>query len=423
MIENCAATRPPVKRNLAYLPEYSTREDYTTFLEDYRSALLGRTYVKAYMLETAPQYLQTRSIHEVFPKGISLEYIDDSLFRISDTKDHNGRVVGLLEMMDDRYPVFFTTLQTKHSDQWVRQNVDNSPWMDRVWLSSQFLSIIWDQVRITNDPNHYARLGFEHEAIYATSEAKSLSNIDSDLDDQECKPTTTISGNKSKRYLNEKIGILDETLNDLKDTQGILHSLTQLQMPSQSKGSYTINYNGKVTNQSNSFIEYRAMINNIVELYEGVTSRAEAKLWMWASPVGDSGFRIDGAPVYIQFDKELSDRAFDNFVAKGLKYRNSRLRIGGYIHRRGKTKVHMSAIDRHLWQPFIMEVTSRHIMALLPKGTCGSTIHRLVTNIQRYVSPRIKVWLGEQPYVDALRDAEKVKGPLSGNRDPTKQKQ
>lgn len=422
MIGNCDATRPPAKRNLAYLPECSTREDYTTFLENYRSALLGRTYVKAYMLETAPQYLQTRSINKVFSKGISLEYIDDSLFRIRDTKDHNGRVVGLLEMMDDRYPIFFTTLQAKQSDQWVRQNVDSSPWLDRVWLSSQFLSIIWDQVRITNDPNHYARLGFEHEAIYATSEAKSLSNIDSDLDDQECKPTTTISGNKSKRYLNEKIGVMNETLNDLKDTQDILHSLTQLQMPLQNKGSYTINYNGKVTNQSNSFTEYRAMINNIVELYERVTSRAEAKLWMWASPVEDSGFRIDGAPLYIQFDKELSDRAFDNFVAKGLKYRNSRLRIGGYIHRRGKTKVHMSAIDRHLWQPFIMEVTSRHIMALLPKGTCGSTIHRLVTNIQRYVSPRIKVWLGEQPYEDALRDAEKDRGLLSGNRNPTKQK-
>ena len=425
MIDNFDATETYAHSNPTYLPECSTREEYTAFLEDYKSALSkGRTLVKAYLLETAPQYLQTRSIHEIFSKGISLEYIDDSLFRVRDTKDHSNQVVGLLEMLDDRYPVFFTTLQAKYSDQWVRQNVDSSPWMDRVWLSSQFLSIIWDQVRIANDPNRHVRLGFEHEAIYAMPDDKSLSNSsDSELGGQQYKTTATGSRNKSKRYLDERIGVLNEMLYDLKETQDVFHSLTQLQVPSQGKGSHVINYNGKVTNQSRSFIEQRAIVSDIVRLYERVTSKAEAKLWMWASPVGDSGFRIDGAPVFIQFDKKLSDQTFDNFVDKGLKYRNSRLRIGGYIHRRGKTKVHMSAIDRHLWQPFIMEVTSRHIMALLPKGTCGSTIHRLVTNIQRYLSPKIKVWLGEQPYEDALRDAEKDRWALSGDRSPTKQQQ
>ncbi len=104
----------------------------------------------------------------------------------------------------------------------------------------------------------------------------------------------------------------------------------------------------------------------------------------------------------IRFSTPLSEETFKRFVRHGLQRRNSRFRIGGYITRRGPTKIHMAAIDRHLWQPFLLEATSKQLLGILPRGTCGNTIHRLVTNIQRYLDPSTDVWLGSENYKDAI---------------------
>lgn len=392
----------------AYLPERPSREDYVALLEGHLDTTdeettfsNGRTLVKTYMLETVRNEHRHRSIRESFPKEISLESLDDTLFRVRDNGCHDGHVVGLLEMLEDRHPVFYTTMQSNHSDRWVRHNVDTTPWLDRIWLSSHILSDIWDHIRNVNHPNRYVRLGFEHEASY-----ESYDRLFGSVDIDEYETSSIINERrKSKLYLNERIGTLEKVLPDLKATYDPLNSLIQLQMPARGKGGYLLNYDGKVTNRSKSFIEHRLAIGWVVNLYEKVTSKAEERLWFKTSPVGDTGFRIDGAPVFIKFDERLSEETFNSFVDRGLKYRNSKLRIGGYIHRRGKTKIHMAAIDRHLWQPFIMEATSRHIMALLPRGTCGNTIHRLVTNVQRYIAPKVCVWLGEEPYEKAVRGA------------------
>ena len=371
----------------------------------------GRTLVKTYMLETVRNELRHRSIHEAFPEEISLEGIDDSLFRVRDHRLHDGHVVGLLEMLDDRHPVFYTTMQSNYSDKWVRQNVDSTPWLDRIWLSSHILSDIWKYVRTFHHPNRYVRLSFEHEARYETDEELLKSAVGDEFFGYEDDIEPIKERRKSNLSLNEKIGTLEQVLPDLKNTYDPLNSLIQLQIPARGKGGHLLNYDGKVTNRSSSFIEHRSAINWVVNLYGKVTDNAEEKLWFTTSPVGDSGFRIDGAPLFIEFNEQLSKKTFDNFVNKGLKYRRSKLRIGGYIHHRGNTKIHMAAIDRHLWQPFIMEVTSRYIMALLPRGTCGNTIHRLVTNVQRYIVPNITVWLGEERYENAVNGARE--GTLS----------
>ena len=399
----------------AYLPERPSREDYVALLEGHLDTTEeettvsdGRTLLKTYMLETVRNEYRHRSIHESFPEEISLEVLDESLFRVRDNIKHGGRVVGLLEMLDDRYPVFYTTMQSIYSDRWIRQNVDKAPWLDRIWLSSQILSDIWEHVRTVHHPNRSIRLSFEHEAKYEPSNELFALDIDNEFYDKEDTASPIIDERiKSKLHLNEKIGVLNDVLPKLIKSYDPLNSLIQLQIPARGKGGHLLNYDGKVTNRSSSFIEHRASISGIIKSYGRVTSRAEERLWLKTSPVGDSGFRFDGAPVLIQFDEKLSEETFERLISRGLQYRNSKLRIGGYIHRRGKTKIHMSAIDRHLWQPFIMEVTANHILALLPEGTCGNSIHRLVTNVQRYIAPKIRVWLGEQPYEEAVRLARK----------------
>lgn len=161
-------------------------------------------------------------------------------------------------------------------------------------------------------------------------------------------------------------------------------------------------YDGKATNRSESFAEHRSTVELILRLYRTVTERAEEMLWVQTSEVGEEGFSVEGAPVLIEFANPLPASTFDRFINLGLQRKTSRFRIGGFVEQRGRTKVHVTAIDRHLWQPFLLEVTTRHILAVLPRGTCGNSVHRLVTNVQRFLDPAAKVWLGSESYSAAV---------------------
>jgi hypothetical protein len=50
-----------------------------------------------------------------------------------------------------------------------------------------------------------------------------------------------------------------------------------------------------------------------------------------------------------------------------------------------------------------LEITRNHVYALLPTGTCGNSVHRLVTNVQRFVQPKVSVFIGEHSYEDFLK--------------------
>ena len=85
--------------DLGYLPRYSNREDYVGLMEGHVAPLSaasgqGRTRVKTYMLETARDGRTIRSLPEAFPEGVSLEEVDDSLFRVRDAKEHQGENCG-----------------------------------------------------------------------------------------------------------------------------------------------------------------------------------------------------------------------------------------------------------------------------------------------------------------------------------------
>jgi hypothetical protein len=391
------------------MPQLSTRENYIDFLEGYalptveelEERRLSRKLVKSYMLETVRHGESAPQLSEAFSSRVRLDRLDDSLYRVHDN-EQDQRVVGLLEAVDDRHPVFYTTMAAQHSDKWVRQVVDTNPWLDRMWLSSAILYQLWQYVQTTVADQRYVRLGFEHEAWYESpSDVAGVTDDDEALDDDDT-TRALVEHRRSRVQLTERIGVLHRRLPELIKLYDPLHSLVQLQMPSGGRGGHLLHYDGKVTNRSESFLEHRATVGLVIELYRRVTEHAEELLWVESTDAGDDGFRVHGAPVLIRFSTPLPQLTFDRFVDLGLQRKTSRFRIGGYLHRRGPTKVHMAAIDRHLWQPFLLEATSSQLFAVLPRGTCGNTIHRMVTNVQRFVDPDVSVWLGSERYEDAV---------------------
>lgn len=71
----------------------------------------------------------------------------------------------------------------------------------------------------------------------------------------------------------------------------------------------------------------------------------------------------------------------------------------------GPGKYHVYGMDRHLWQPIFLEMTRHQLVAVVPRGTCGNTIHRLVTNIQRFLDPAAKAFVGDKPYQDMVKES------------------
>ena len=402
--------------DVGYLPRLTRRSEFVDYLEghpvpaatDIEHPDAGRKLVKTYMLETAGSDRQMPDLASRFPGCVHLHRLDDTMYRV-EAAEHGGQVVGLIEELDDRHPVFYTKMAVEHSDRWVRQRVETSPWLDRLWLSSPILFELWRQVKATTPPQRYARLGFEHEARYEPTDGLGTDIEDDGVDDGDyVTPSAFVERRRSVVTLTERLAVLDDKLQGLIESYDPLRSLVHLQMPAAGRGGHRLSYDGRATNRSDSFADHRATVRRVLALYRSVTEHAEARLWIDTTDASEDGFKIRGSPLVIDFGEPLSEPLFNRFVELALERRTSRFRIGGFVTRRGPTKAHVVAIDRHLWLPFLLEATSEHLLAVLPHGTCGNTVHRLVTNVQRELAPTATAWLGSEPYEQAVADAASI---------------
>jgi len=108
--------------------------------------------------------------------------------------------------------------------------------------------------------------------------------------------------------------------------------------------------------------------------------------------------KLIGSPVTIRFGEPLSKETFDYWIKSIFGCINNRFGLWGNPIRLGPQKVHVYGVDKHLWKPIFLEFTDKHLIAIVPKGACGNTIHRLICNIQRYIDPAAKAYIGDIEY-------------------------
>jgi len=118
--------------------------------------------------------------------------------------------------------------------------------------------------------------------------------------------------------------------------------------------------------------------------------------------------KIVGAPVVIRFQELLRPQVFDFWVQSTFGRQRNRFRLWGHPIRLGPTKVHVYGLDCHLWHPLFLELTARGCTAIIPSGTCGNTVHRLVTNVQRYLDPGAEVYIGDTPYRKMVEESSRT---------------
>lgn len=385
----------------AEIPHLETRENYFDFFDglvveakDQASAKrLPGGLLKSYLLETVGPASSPESFSQIFGRSnLFLEEVagDSQLFRVMDS----GRQgIALAEKFNDRYLALYTLLPSQISDGLVRRSVLMNPMLDNLWISSQTFNSLWAYVRNVNSGRRYGRITFEHESLFA---------IGDDAEDFE-------QESRASRFtMVDRLDEIDDRMRPLQHTYAPLHSIVHLRMPAAGRGGHDVYYDGKVTNRSDSFLDHRGNLKHIVDVYGQLTSNVEKRLW-FSGDDAESALSTRGAVAEIVFAEELSEPTFRRWVVTLFNNRKNRFRIGGFATWLNGRKVHANAIDQHLWQPMIMELTPKRVFAVLPEGTCGNTINRLVSNIQRYVDPNVTAYIGGTNYADLLPEPGRVR--------------
>jgi hypothetical protein len=390
------------------LPRLTKRRDYFDYFdgqsiqaaEELVERRLGRGLVKTYMLETTGSDGRAPDLPSVLQRlGLEVRPVDEELAVVGAAQ--YGGDVALLETSERRHPVLYTLLDASQSDPWVQRLVSSTPWLDRLWLSAGMFHALWGYVQRAAGPRRYTKLGFEYEGRFEAGELEDLEATSPD------EPTEDIEEyRRSSRFtIVDRVGIVARTLPRLEETYRPLSSMTQLRIPSAHRGGHDFYHDGKVTNRSNSFDDHQQTVKFVVRLYRRVTEVAEETMLLRTETAVDDEVRLPGAPLYVEFSEPLESASYEAWVNSTFSSRGNEFRLAGHPFRLSPEKVHVYGIDRHLWQPVSLELTPAYAFAFLPAGTCGNTVHRFITNVQRYLNPDVRAWIGDSSYEDVVNRA------------------
>ena len=402
------------------MPTLSSRDEYIEYLEAVSSGdkLLGirprANLVKSYITETVRNHHERPNTAYVLASaaGLAVDDLGDgSMFRLSGS---NG-VVAVVEGTHTRFPVIHSTIKSTTIDKLVKDTVMSTPWVDYVWLPGRFFDSLWRWTRETVDPNRLAKLRFSFAGRYESladgyddlPENELTSDTDDDIDfDDRDEPIREMR--RSHFEVADRVGVLDEHLQQMRLLHDPLQSTVRIRIPSGVRGGHEIYHFGKITNRSVSFAEQQKIVRLVTSMYKRVTEDTEKMLWYSTAEEADrNGVGFTGLPVVLAFPRALDLATLHRWADRTFGNRRNTFRLGGEPMWSGTdaTRLHVYGIDRHLWQPISLEATRDHILVILPRGTCGNTVNRLITNVQRFLSPSVQTWIGDRPYEDMLPTA------------------
>lgn len=357
---------------------------------------LDRPVIKSYVFETAR--FARQSNHEFEILG-AMHHIDEQLFQINDEKGP----IGYLEDLN-RFKVFYTFLPTSEIETAVTRIVRESQFLDSLWLSGEIFRVLFDLVVRAFSPRRFLRTAMGYRPVFEDFQdvpdyqIESSDHYDEDLEEEfETLPTSRLQ--ISNRL--ERVRHLIEIIQPAPE----FRNMVMLRIPATSAaGGHEFYSNGKVTNRSSDFMDHRNSIMSVVRMYKGMTERIEDMTWLRFrcdnGPV--NGFA--GNPVVIRFEKPLDPGVFGRFLDLTFEKGKGPFRLWGNLLERGVNCYHFYGLDLHLVNEIFLELTPSRFLVFLPEGTCGNTVHRLVTNVQRYLTSEIEVYIGDKPYMELARE-------------------
>lgn len=396
------------------LPHLNSRREYFDFLDrwiigtsdDISFHMTPRALVKGFLLETSRCNGSREAITSLGSTQQEISQVDDTLFRIrlkGETTDW-----ALVEVEHQRYPILYTALETEFANQRVEQLVHSTPLLDRAWFAAPMFRRLWKLVLEAYPSSRFSKIVFEHESIYEVFKDEFADECEGGNDQDTLREEDEVIAPERRRarmQVTERIGKLDTALKKMRQEYEPLESIVSMRVPAPRRGGHDVYFDGRFTNRSDSITALRQTIEVVANIYRYSTEMAEDATWPQVNDPSVSNKPISlGKPILIKFSQPLDIDTFDRWIA-ALSRKNNRFRLWGNPIAMGSGKVHIYAVDNHLWQPVDLEITRNHLYALLPSGTCGNTIHRLVANVQRFIEPKLEVFIGEKKYEDFIDNA------------------
>jgi hypothetical protein len=314
-------------------------------------------------------------------------------------------VPGFLEQYDERFFAYYTCEDSvaakKRWSKWIQ-----TPDLDAAWFTSPLLQALWEQDVSKRGDDRFTRLKFRHESIFDMPE--DFSAIDEIADDPDAEVTAEDSNvsedrqeferRKARFEMGDRIGKIRGALSKLQNNYSPLHVMHAIRFPSRAaRGAHDLFQDGQITNRTDSFEDHRNTVRYLYRIYKFILEATERCAWHQINQEQAVRKGFKGVPLIIKFAEPLRESTFNRWIRMAFQKRN-RFKLWGAPIRLGPMKVHVYGADRHLWQPINLELSADGVVAVLPQGTCGNTFHRLVTNIQQYVCPKIDAWVGSEPF-------------------------
>lgn len=349
--------------------------------------------------------------------GSEARQIDESFFSITGevqdpaTRKADRKVVGFVESFDERFFAFYTCEKSEDAKKRVFRWAQH-PDLDLAWFSGPLLQTLWQNDISTRGDARFTKLVFKHESIYEMPADFAERVTVDETEDNTPSATTEAEDDgpeperrKARVELGDRIERIKRSLDDLQKSYDPMNALAALRIPSlTTTGGHDLYQAGQITNRTDSFEDHRNTVRYLYQIYKSVLNYTELLAWQQYGAPGEQplkAMQTGGAPLVVRFAQPLGKEIFERWINLAFQKRN-RFKLWGQPIAMGPTKVHVYGADRHLWQPINLELTDKGLTALLPRGTCGNTFHRLVANIQHYVSPKIDAWLGEKPFAEVV---------------------
>ncbi len=374
---------------------------------------LRRPLVKTQLLELRDGQDGASSLIKILARHkVQAKPLDESMFLVTDEMEGE---IGFLEILRPRIVAVYSPLRSNLFDRWVRRLVFSNHELDYVWLSGLTFGVLWELIVQLSQPHRFTRIVFTHDSIFEIDQLESedegkLSDLEEPVEAEELDDEGEIIERRATSFrLVDRVGVIKKKLKRLQEIYSPLYAISQLRFPSPvGRGGHDFYDNGRVTNRSESFRDHRSHLLFVVKIYEELLKLTEQRAWYSIQESVDipGQFRkLAGAPVTVCFREQITQEVFDHWIKATFERKKNKFRLWGHPIRLGPTKVHVYGVDRHLWQPLFLELTAQGCTAILPNGTCGNTVHRLVTNIQRYLDPGATAFIGSTPYTEIVKES------------------
>ena len=289
-----------------------------------------------------------------------------------------------LDILNPRFWVIHTTANINPAQEYLKELVHGSWNLDFAWLPSQILSYLRKGRQF---------LGFNvdfDQALFLSPAAPQ------EAQDRSVIFKTRYRGNRGDRLFDF---LSSQTFSPMLCLSAVKYSVSD-----SASGAYIqneLNASGRIMATGNSISLHLGAVNHLVNLYAEMIQTLESELSL-AFVRGENGDELQGYPLTLEFSEPVLD--FQGFAKEILSCREE-TRLWGVVTHEETDFVRAEVVDLHSASRLRLELTPKHLVIYLFKGSCGNSVARILRVVQEHLDPTVYFELERATVFDQCKEA------------------